>query len=374
MRILHTSDWHLGKKLAGYSRHAEQVAAINSIYEIARSREADLILVAGDIFDTPVPPSESEELFYESALLLASVGPVVFLSGNHDDPVRLSAARSLAAKNNILILTADTAASDIITRSSEGFIELSIGGEKIGIAYLPYPNDARLLSVFEGEQGQEPDFSQAAGMLLSRYTANFAPESVNIIMGHFDCVGAERAGDERLLNRSVLIKDFPMSQYAALGHIHRRQTVNNAKNIYYSGSLLQYSFDDPVRKSVNIVDIQPGGAAAVERVYIEGGKPVLMARADSIEEAQRILEDNPDSLVSLELHMQSVPNSAYRGLRSRSNLLSIKAVIPKSERTEEVRSYKDDADVFRAYYKRTRSADAPAELVDLFLEILNSDD
>lgn len=374
MRILHTSDWHLGKKLAGYSRHAEQKAAINSIYGIARERAVELILVAGDIFDSPVPPSESEELFYESALKLASVCPVVYLSGNHDDPVRLSAARSLAARNNILILTADAASSELITRSSEGFIELKINGGTVGIAYLPFPNDPRLLSVFDGEDGQIPDFSSAAGTLLSRYASNFSPESVNIVMGHFDCVGAERAGDERLLNRSVLIKDFPVSQYAALGHIHRRQTVNKDKNIYYSGSLLQYSFDDAVRKSVNIVDVQPGCAAGVERVYIEGGKQVLLAKVYDIEEARKVLDENPDSLVSLELHMQSVPNSAYRGLRSSSNLLSIKAVIPKAERAEEVRSYKDDAEVFRAYYKRTKSADAPAELVDLFLEILNSGD
>ena len=104
MRILHTSDWHLGKTLERQSRQSEQEMVMEEIVEIAEEESCDLVLVAGDVFDTATPPAWAEALFYETVKALSAGGKraVVVIAGNHDQPERLTAARPLAERMGIL--------------------------------------------------------------------------------------------------------------------------------------------------------------------------------------------------------------------------------------------------------------------------------
>lgn len=95
MKIVHTSDWHIGKKLMGRDRGEEFKAVLGEIGDICRREEADLLLVAGDVFDTYTPSAEAEEIFYSSVKNIASTCAVLIISGNHDDYVRLTAAQAL---------------------------------------------------------------------------------------------------------------------------------------------------------------------------------------------------------------------------------------------------------------------------------------
>ena len=106
MKILHTADWHLGRKLEGRSRHLEQVAVLAEIVGIAEQEQVDAVLIAGDIFDTYNPPAESEALFYETMARLADGGrrAVVVLAGNHDSPDRLIASSPYARALGICTL------------------------------------------------------------------------------------------------------------------------------------------------------------------------------------------------------------------------------------------------------------------------------
>src|SRR5690606_27494149 len=106
MRILHTADWHFGKTLEGRSRHAEQEQFVDELCEIAQSENIDVILIAGDVYDTVNPPAASEQLFYDSLARLADYGKrkVIVISGNHDNPERLAAATPIAIKHGITLI------------------------------------------------------------------------------------------------------------------------------------------------------------------------------------------------------------------------------------------------------------------------------
>ena len=127
MKILHTSDWHLGKRTAGRSRLDEQRAALAEIAEIAEEEKADVILVAGDVFDTFVPPAEAEELFYSAVVKLAKTALVVAVAGNHDDARRLNAPAYLAGASGIALCDDDMTGLKI--KRSDGTVVT--GGENI---------------------------------------------------------------------------------------------------------------------------------------------------------------------------------------------------------------------------------------------------
>ena len=103
MKLLHTSDWHLGKRLYGKSRIDEQREVLAEIAEIAARENIDVLLLAGDVFDTFVPVAEAEELFYETLTALAKTCVPIAIAGNHDDAERLTAPRDLARVSGVIL-------------------------------------------------------------------------------------------------------------------------------------------------------------------------------------------------------------------------------------------------------------------------------
>lgn len=153
MRVLHTSDWHIGKRLAGRDRLEEQAAALEEIVNICERESVELVLVAGDIFDTFLPPAEAEDLFYRAVKKIAGEDRcVVLISGNHDDNIRLGAATALSEELGIYIFGNAGRVPKLypgrsVCAREAGANHLVIGnaaGEEIFINVLPYPNEARL--------------------------------------------------------------------------------------------------------------------------------------------------------------------------------------------------------------------------------------
>ncbi len=141
MRILHTADWHLGKTLEGRSRLDEQAQFLDELYQIVKDEHIDVIVMAGDAFDTVNPPARAEQLFYESLSALSDKGKrqVVVISGNHDNPDRLSAASPLTNDQGIHLIGYPT--NDIIR------VDVPSADERLSIAALAYPSEARLNEV-----------------------------------------------------------------------------------------------------------------------------------------------------------------------------------------------------------------------------------
>ncbi|KHF33977.1 Nuclease SbcCD subunit D [Paenibacillus sp. P1XP2] len=148
MRILHTGDWHFGKTLEGRSRLKEQENFVDELVRIANWQQADLILMAGDVYDSVNPPAAAEQLFYEACAKLTENGrPLVVISGNHDQPERVSSVSPLVARQGITLIGLPVA--EAVT------VGVSRTGEIAKIAALPYPSEARLNELLSAEGGEE---------------------------------------------------------------------------------------------------------------------------------------------------------------------------------------------------------------------------
>ena len=156
MKFIHTSDWHLGKSLEGHSRLEEQEQFCSDFIDLVRSNDLDMVIIAGDIYDTSNPPAQAEKLFYRTVSELAENGKrcVVIIAGNHDNPERLAAASPLAHEQGIIILGMPDSFIDIhkydgfdIVHSESGCVELRIKDESVVLATLPYPSEKRLNEV-----------------------------------------------------------------------------------------------------------------------------------------------------------------------------------------------------------------------------------
>ena len=156
MRILHTGDWHLGKNLEGQSRMDEQELFLNDFIEIVERQDVDLVIIAGDVYDSSNPPARAEKMFYDTLKRISNHGKrlTLVISGNHDNPERLVAAGPLAMEHGIIMVgTPKTIVQQgdygkhKILNSGEGFIEIEINGEKSVILTVPYPSEKRLNEV-----------------------------------------------------------------------------------------------------------------------------------------------------------------------------------------------------------------------------------
>jgi exonuclease SbcD len=170
LKILHTADWHLGKKLDHFSRHEEQLNVMNEICEITESENVDLVVVAGDLFDTFNPPAESQDLFFKTLYRLTNKGKraVVAIAGNHDMPERIEAPHPLAQSCGIIFSGfPNTHVTEFLKleeglknhqTSENGFVEIKIAKHLIFLyVYLltPYANEIRLKTCLDKNDSED---------------------------------------------------------------------------------------------------------------------------------------------------------------------------------------------------------------------------
>lgn len=322
IRILHTSDWHLGKRLERFSRHGEQVEILEEIRHIADEHKADVIIIAGDLFDTFNPPAESLDLFYSSLKKLASDGkrPIIAIAGNHDMPERIEAPDPLARECGIIFAGfPDTSIPEysldgkfIIAASEPGFINLQLPGKPaLRVLSTPYANEIRLRKGLNQEKDLQDILADHWRLLAERHCDD---KGVNILLTHLLFMNEgdevpEEPEDERPINhiggaQAIYTSAIPASlQYVALGHLHRTQTVAAAPcPVIYSGSPLSYSFSEAgQQKHVVLIDLEPGQVARVELIPLKRGRPLFRKRSETLQEAEEWLLANPDALVELTL-------------------------------------------------------------------------
>lgn len=285
MRILHTADWHVGRTIRGLSRAEEHVAALSEIADIARAEDVDLVLVAGDVFDTAAPTAEAEGIVYRALLDLAADGAnVVVVAGNHDHPQRLAAVAPLFNVSRVHVAGALQRPGD------GGVIDVTVrSGQTARIALLPFLSQrgivraADLMALGAVEHAQ--DYDTRARDLIAALCAGFGDATVNVLVGHLMVVGGMLGGGERaahtIFDYSVSAQAFPATaSYVALGHLHRPQKVHAACPSWYSGSPLQLDFGEGADdKAVLVVDAAPGHPAEVRSVGLRSGRRLRTVRA-----------------------------------------------------------------------------------------------
>ena len=380
MRILHTSDWHIGKRLMGRERLDEQADVLDEIISICDAENVELVLIAGDIFDTYTPSAEAENLFFNKIKRVAGDNRAVLLiSGNHDDGVRLTAAQPLAEEQGIYIvgnartpLSVGGGRAVKVSASGKGYAVFeNAGGERVFVSALPYPNEAR----FKEEKSELSYVEQMQKWMLEGESGN-VDKLPSVFVGHLFVLGGLASDGEREIDlggaRAVPVDALPKSDYIALGHLHKKQHMGKG-HCYYSGSPLQYAFDEAADKSVKVFDLTSVGTENLKEVPLTSGKKLLRLEAASVETALALLDEYPGGLIELKLILSAPLTAAdSAALMAKPNLVSLLPEIKTEESIEFVsRKGMSDETLFSTYYKSAYGAEPQEALKTLFLETLN---
>ncbi len=386
MRILHTADWHLGRSLEGRSRLEEQAQFLDELVKIVEEERIDVVLMAGDAFDTVNPPAAAESLFYESIARLSNGGkrPVSIIAGNHDNPDRLSAASPLAQRHGIQLLGLPT--MDVQT------IYVPTTNETLKLAALPYPSESRLAEVLSDSYEElmlRDKYDQRIQGIFEEMSKAFSPETINIAMSHIYVTGGSSTDSERPIEvggaYTVAATSLPeAAQYVALGHLHRPQMVSRAKTqARYSGSPLAYSFSEAgYAKSVTILNAKPNQPIEMSEVFLSSGKPLVRWKAkEGLAQVYTWLDEGKDAnaWIDLEIHVTNALSieEIHRLRKHHSGFIHIRPVFEELEKEKAERTVNSNTPIdelfVRFYEKQTGGAKPEAELTKLFLELITDE-
>ena len=396
MKFIHTSDWHLGKSLEGHSRIEEQEQFCDDFVKLVDDNDIDMIIIAGDIYDTSNPPAQAEKLFYKTVSRLANNGQrcVLVIAGNHDNPERLAAITPLAHEQGIIILGYPLSSTQKakyrgfeIIDAKEGCLKVNINGEEATIITLPYPSEKRLNEAIgnpSNDEEAQQTYSQRVGQIFRELEKNFENDTINIAVSHIFVVGGEETESERpiQLGGSLLVekKDLPTkAQYIALGHLHKPQKASHRLNAYYSGSPIQYSKDErSYAKGANIVDIKAGENPIIQSIYFKNYKPIEVFKCNGVEEAIKICEENKERDIwsYFEIKTEHIINqSEIKQMKELLNdIIEIRPIIISEDIEEEVNiKEKSMGELFKEFYNFSTGLEPRGELMDLFLNIINEE-
>ncbi|MFC7346866.1 exonuclease SbcCD subunit D [Chryseobacterium zhengzhouense] len=401
MKILHTADWHLGKRLDRFSRLEEQVLVMDEIVHIADEHNVDLVLIAGDLFDNFNPGVEAVELFYKTLKRLSLNGkrPVIAISGNHDSPSLIDAPDPLARECGIILIGHPKAAVHPfelehfkISKSAEGFIEMELQHQNfpIRILHTPYANEIRLKEYF-GED-KEAALNNVLAEHWKKNADEFCDENgVNLLMTHLYMnkrggpILEEPEGEKpiKIGNADLVFSDIipTQVQYTALGHLHGFQNIGtDEKPVIYSSSPLCYSFSEAGQtKYVSIINAEPNQKVSFEKIALQNGKKLVRKTFDSVENTVEWLNENPDTWVELTLESETflTADERKRLYQSHNGIVYLIPKIKNQETNEnnlsEINLNQDIQALFKDYFKsKNGGQEANEELINLFNEIVSN--
>lgn len=372
MKILHTGDWHVGRTIRGRSRAAEHVEVLGEIAAIAETSSVDVVLVAGDVFDTAAPSPESEQIVYRALRDLALVAPVVVIAGNHDNPGRLEAVAPFLELGRVQVRSR-------LAGPDRGGVIVGFGGLPLHIAAVPFVSQRgivraeELMSADTGEHGGM--YSERLARVLARLCASLDDENVNVVVAHLMVHGGVLGGGERsahtVFEYSVPSGAFPGHlSYVALGHLHRAQRIPASPPVWYAGSPLQLDFGeaDDV-KGVLVIDAEPGLPASVELIEITGGRRLRRIRG-SLAEIEELAGETGDDYLKVELEEKARAGLAdeVRALFPEAVDIVLSGVSEIPDEVGPARLGRDPVELFGEYLT-SRNAEDPAVLA-LFSELL----
>ncbi len=276
MRLLHTADWHLGRQFHNVSLIDDQAHVIEQIVALARDRKVDAVIIAGDIYDRAIPPTDAVNLLDETIRKLVKEAkiPVIMIAGNHDSSDRLGFGSSLMVGSGFHVYgPLDSASKPLVLKDKHG---------DVYFCPMPYADPGEVRIHTGDEEIRSHD---AAVRSLANSMAAQVPKGARSVgIAHCWVTGGESSESERPLTiggtGDVGADCFGAFNYTALGHLHRPQTAGS-KTIRYSGSLLKYSFSEADHtKSVNLVDIDAKGGVKVEHIELTARRDVRIIEGD----------------------------------------------------------------------------------------------
>lgn len=295
MRILHTADWHLGRVFHGLSLLEDQAVLLKQVRQIAREEKADVLVMAGDVYDRGLPPTDAVELLDEtlSAFALDLQIPVLLIAGNHDNAKRLEYGKALFAGRNIHFF------GSVGATAPDPVVVPDLLGGDVYFCPLPFCDP---LTASQASGASIKDFEAVLRWQRDRILTKVPAGARTVALAHTFVTGARQSPDsERPLaiggTTNVGLSVFEPFQYTALGHLHAQQHLG--PKAAYSGSLMKYSFNEYVqKKGVVLADLAADGTVTLTDIpltashdldILRGSFAELMAHPDS-EKAGRYLQ------------------------------------------------------------------------------------
>ncbi|MFD0782337.1 exonuclease SbcCD subunit D [Micromonospora azadirachtae] len=275
MKLLHTSDWHLGRSTYGHSRASDHEAVLAEITEIAATTRPDVILNSGDLFDQQRPPLHALRLATRALNDLAAIAPVVVVCGNHDSAAYLKWLHEILNRSApiYLVTSRDDHAGEVL--------RFRVGDHTLHIAALPFISANRIVDVFDDPTQRRSSYADhIAGLqeqLMRELADGFdASRDVSVFAAHQFVAGALPSRTEHHTDEQYVTdpQQVPEVTYAAFGHIHQPQCLPATRVTgRYAGSPLQLDFGEAGEdKSLVMVNLHPGQPAAVEQIPLTRGR------------------------------------------------------------------------------------------------------
>jgi exonuclease SbcD len=379
MKIVHTSDWHIGRRWKGIQRLDELEAVLDHLAAFIEEHSIDLVLHTGDVFESRNPPAEAEQLVNRFLVRVGRSGAqMVVIAGNHDDPLRLDARSLLTELVNVQIVGRPRPASRGGTR-----VLATRCGEKAVVAALPFASPGAWVSALD-LAGEEASARRQYARMFERAVQDlcgaFQPDAVNILMAHTHIEGALFGESER---RVHIGEDWAASpealpftaSYIALGHIHRPQKIEGPVPAYYAGSLLQMDFGEAgEEKTFLFVTVSPGQSAdpaTIEHVPYEGGLPLIDLRA-SLAELEESADRHRTGWLRVTVPLTDRDPDLNRKVRElHPNALVVRAELPEVEEQRDVRLETGVPPVahYAAYHLRVHQNAAAVAVLDTFQDL-----
>lgn len=305
MKILHTSDWHLGQNFFTKSRKQEHQAFINWLLQQVEKEQVDAVIIAGDIFDTGTPPSYAREMYNQFAVDMQQLNCVlVVLGGNHDSVSTLNESKQILKCLNTYVV-----ASTGISSDEQVFIIPDKQGQPAAIlCAVPFIRARDVLQSTAGETGLQK--RQALGDAIKQHYQTLYQIALTkkqdsgldlpiIATGHLTALGVSQSESVRDIYIGTLdgfaAEGFPAADYIALGHIHKPQIVAKSEHIRYCGSPIPLSFDElGTQKQVMLVEFTGAQCSRLTPINIPVFQPMQVLKGDllAINAALQLFEDN----------------------------------------------------------------------------------
>lgn len=337
MKLLHTSDWHLGRMTYNQSRAPDHDAVLAEILGHAREQRSDLIIHSGDLFDVARPGFSDIERGIHALQELAAIAPVVVVAGNHDSPLLFRIFQRLLGPNSRIRFV-----DRPLLPEDGGILDYSLAnGERIRVAPLPFVHQNRLVEAFESANDWNAQYVERIRHLESVLGDGLADgynpsNDVLLFAAHLHVGGASYSNSEKPIHvtdaYATHAVDIPSVSYAAFGHIHKPQRLPGPVAGRYAGSPLQLDFgEEGEQKQIVLVEAKPGRPAEISDVPLRAGRP-LRRISGTMEQLRGLADSVGDALCLVTVRTEATVMDLSRQVRDILPLATVLDVFEQSDR------------------------------------------
>jgi exonuclease SbcD len=316
MRLLHTADWHVGSTLAGLDRFDEAGRLLEELFAAARSEQVDAVVVAGDIFDNPMPGNASQKLVFDFFARLSGTGiRAIVLAGNHDGQV------FVPSKSLLSLGTAS-----VFEKPSQMWYQVGLrsrADEPVVVTALPYPHERVVMRLNGAGDDVHGDYASSVSTFIRWLAGQMHASDINIFAAHLMIGGAQLTDTERPMSVSpffaVPAQSLPsQTMYNALGHVHRHQQLVNAPTrSEYSGSIFRVNFsEEGTPKGFNLVDADTKGNLTIQFCELRSAIELHNVECNTLDWASRLEPYRNRGYTKARIHADDPPFNLQGEIRA----------------------------------------------------------